>query len=212
MKSVHAKFTPIRLLLCLFAALLAGCATTPSTGAAPAGAAPAGASSASAPSVSAPSVSASGAGANAEPAKEATIKQLMETVRSRQLVDSVRGQFNTVIERSVQTALNGHKPTPRQQQAIDRMKKRTLAVMDSEMSWDKLEPMSIRLYQQTFTEDELQGMLAFYKTPAGQAVINKMPTLMQNLMAEVQHMVADMDPQLEQIMTDFQADMKAARK
>jgi hypothetical protein len=197
MQSVHLKLTPIRLFLCLAAALLAGCAANPST---------------SAPSSGTPAASAPAAGANGGPAKEATIKQLMETVHSRQLVDGVRAQFNTVIEHSVQTALNGRKPTPRQQQAIDKMKKRMLAVMDSEMSWEKLEPMSIRLYQQTFSEDELQGMLAFYKTPAGQAVINKMPALMQNLMAEVQHMVADMDPQLEQVMNDFQADMKAAGK
>jgi hypothetical protein len=36
-----------------------------------------------------------------------------------------------------------------------------------------------KLYAEVFTEKELQGMMQFYKSEAGQAVINKMPEMFQ---------------------------------
>ena len=53
-------------------------------------------------------------------------------------------------------------------------------------------------------------MLSFYNTPAGQAVSHKMPLLLQNTMTEVQKMMADMSPKLQQIQDECVATMKAA--
>lgn len=151
------------------------------------------------------------AAALAAPAKDSTIKELMKVVKTRKLMDSMRSQMDVLMDNSVKAALHGKTPNAKQQAAIDKMKKRIVALLDDELSWKRFEPLSINLYKETFTEEELQGMLKFYQTPAGQAVINKMPTLMQKTMVAVQGMTQDLEPQLQQIEEDFQRDMAAAK-
>ena len=46
------------------------------------------------------------------------------------------------------------------------------------MSWDVLEPEYMRVYLDVFTEAELRDQIAFYETPAGQNMVEKMPALM----------------------------------
>jgi hypothetical protein len=150
------------------------------------------------------------AAALAAPAKDSTIEELMKVVKTRKLMDSMRAQMDVLMDNSVKAALHGKTPNTKQQAAIDKMKKRMVGMLDDELSWKRFEPLSIKLYKETFTEEELQGMLKFYKTPAGQAVINKMPTLMQKTMMAVQGMTQDMEPRLQQIEEDFQKEMAAA--
>jgi hypothetical protein len=80
------------------------------------------------------------------------------------------------------------------------------------LTWKKLEPQYIRLYQESFTEEEVAGMLSFYRTPAGQAVIDKMPVLMQRTMVDVQKMIVGITPQMKKIQEDFVAEISAASK
>jgi hypothetical protein len=53
-------------------------------------------------------------------------------------------------------------------------------------------------------------MLAFYKTPAGQAMINKMPLVMQNVMSEMKDLVGPMQQKLQQIQRETLQEMKDA--
>ena len=46
-------------------------------------------------------------------------------------------------------------------------------ILSDQLSWDKLRPQFVKLYADTFTEEELDGILAFYKSPLGQAWIAK---------------------------------------
>ena len=92
------------------------------------------------------------------------------------------------------------------------MQNRMVSLMQGELAWEKLKPMYVRLYKESFSEEELTGMLDFYKTPAGQAVIQKMPVLMQKTMLEVQKMLSEATPQMQKVEADFIAEMKAASK
>ncbi len=74
-----------------------------------------------------------------------------------------------------------------------------------------LEPMYVRVYQKSFTQGEVDGMIAFYKTPAGQAVINKMPVVMQNTMNEVQQMMAPAVQRIQRMQQDVIAEMQAEK-
>ena len=77
---------------------------------------------------------------------------------------------------------------------------------------EKLEPRYLRLYKEAFSEEEIAGMLSFYKTPAGRAVIDKMPVLMQQTMLEVQKLISGTIPQMQKIQEEFAAEMSAAGK
>ena len=72
-----------------------------------------------------------------------------------------------------------------------------IAMFKEEMSWETLEPLYIRIYRDSFTQPEVNGMLAFYGSPAGQTVIKKMPLVVQNTMTEMQKR---MGPFLEKLI------------
>lgn len=148
----------------------------------------------------------------AAPPSENSIKQLLAITQAQKLLDEMRAQFDSVMNNAVQQALKGKTPTASQQLAISKMKKRMITLIQGELEWKKLEPMYLRLYKESFTEEEVAGMITFYKTPAGQAVIKKMPGLMQKTMLEVQKMMSGLMPQMQKIDQDFIDDMKAASK
>ncbi len=152
----------------------------------------------------------------AEPLTDATIRELLQVTDAKNLIEKMRSsiqpQMDTMMNKAIQSGLNGNKPNAKQQHAIDKMKQRTIELSQSMLSWERFEPMVMRLYKQTFTEEEAAGMLAFYKTPAGQAVIRKMPQLMQNMGPEIQQMVTEMVPKQDQILQDFRAEVQAAGK
>lgn len=150
--------------------------------------------------------------ASATPASEESVKQLMVVTQSQKLLDGMQKQIDALMTNAVRQGLQGKTPSLKQQQAIEKFKNSIAAVVKEQLSWEKQEPMYVRLYRQTFTEEEITGMLAFYKTPAGQAVINKMPALMLQTLAEIQKQTVEMAPKMERIKQQFYADMAAAKE
>lgn len=148
----------------------------------------------------------------AAPASESSIKQLLSVTQVQKIVDGIQTQFDTLINNAIQHELQGKTPTLKQQQAIKNMKTRLVETIHGEISWKKLEPMYIRLYKESFSDEDVAGMLEFYKTPAGQAVIYKMPILMQKTMLEVQKMTSGMQPKIQKIQKQFTTEMASASK
>ena len=145
----------------------------------------------------------------ASPAREETIKQLLDVTQSRKLVDGVRNQFDALMHNTVQQTLKGRIPTPSEQQAIDNMTGKMATVLQDELAWEKLEPMYIRHYEDVFSEEEVDGMLSFYRTPVGQAVVGKMPALMQKTVLDLQSMALGLSPKFLKIQQEFIAELKA---
>lgn len=146
----------------------------------------------------------------AAPASENSIKQLLSVTKAQKLVDGMRLQIEAAMNNAIQQALNGQSPTPKQQQAVNNMKDGMISLIQGELAWEKLEPMYLRLYKESFTEEEVAGMLSFYKTPAGKALINKMPTLMQKTLMEIQRMSSELAPRMQLIQQKFFTEMKEA--
>jgi len=114
----------------------------------------------------------------APPVSEASIKQLLEVAQAHKLIDSVMAQMETLMQQSIAQATRGQQIPAKVQKDIDQRHAEVVTMMKELLDWKKLEPMYVRIYQKTFTHAEIDGMIAFYKTPAGQAVISKMPSAM----------------------------------
>jgi hypothetical protein len=69
-----------------------------------------------------------------------------------------------------------------------------------------------RLYAEMFTEKELEGIIQFYKSEPGQAVINKMPEMMQKVLSMAEKMAKDLQPKVEKIMQEYRDRQKGNKK
>jgi hypothetical protein len=146
------------------------------------------------------------------PPTEASIKQLLEVARAHKLVDSVMTQMDNLMQQTIAQATQGQKIPPKVQKDIEASRTEMFSMMKELLDWTKLEPMYVRIYQKTFTQQEVDGMIAFYKTPAGQAVIGKMPAVMQNTIEEMQQMMGPVMQKIQKTQQDVVAEMKAEGK
>jgi len=129
---------------------------------------------------------------------DASIRELLTITDARNLLEGVRGQMSGMIDSTMKQAAIGKELTPDAQAILDRMKSKMLAAMDDMMQWDAFEPMYLRTYKASFSQGEIDSMIAIYKTPAGQTLVKKMPVVMKNMMAEMPGM---MQPMLQRIRT-----------
>lgn len=145
------------------------------------------------------------------PASEASIRELLQVTEARKLVDGILPQIDAGMKASMQQALKGQAPTPKQQKSIDKMTEKMMALMQEEFSWEKLEPLYLQIYQKAFTQEEVDGMLAFYKSPAGAAVIKKLPTVMKESMGSVQQMMGPLMQKIQILAKETAAEIAAEK-
>jgi hypothetical protein len=101
---------------------------------------------------------------------------------------------------------------PTQAKIMNDFETRISDLVVSSLKLEDIHPMMVKLYDETYTEAELDGILAFYKTPPGQALLNKAPDLVDKVMALVQQRVTALGPQVDKLTDDMQTQMEASRK
>jgi hypothetical protein len=116
----------------------------------------------------------------------------------KQASDRFAKQYSDTAEHIV-----GNNPTPQQSTKIAEFEKSTSRTIDTQMSWDALGPGFADLYAKNFTEAELDAIIAFYKSPAGIAFLDKTPALNTQTMQLLQSKMAALQPQLKQSLDDF---------
>jgi len=146
---------------------------------------------------------------NDAPASDESIRELLAITDAHKLIDTVRGQVDAMVNSSSQQALQGKTITPERQAILDRMRTKMEAVIDDMLNWDTLQGVYLRTYRASFSQSELDGILKFYKTPAGQAMIKKMPVVMQNVMGEMQGLLQPMQQRMQEIQRETLQELKA---
>jgi len=132
-----------------------------------------------------------GAASADEASKKAKIEEILQITKADQMVKQMIDQV-----RSMQLAQIA-KMDPAEQPKAEEAQNRMSQLLTERLSWDRLKPRFSKLYEDTFTEEELDGTLAFYKSPAGRALLEKMPALMARSMAVAQEIMADVQPEIE---------------
>jgi hypothetical protein len=140
---------------------------------------------------------------------DASVRELLKVTESQKLVDASEAQMDSVMRATMQQALKGQTVTPDIQESLDDMRGKMIALMRQEMRWDVLEPKFLDIYKQSFSQAEVDGMLAFYKSETGRAVIAKMPVVMQHTMQMMQQMMLALMPKLQAVQKETMAEVKA---
>lgn len=144
-----------------------------------------------------------------KPASEASIRELIEITQVKKLLDNMSGQIDSAMQASMKQALAGQSLSPEQQKVMDEMRGKMVKLVSDSLKWDQLETVFIDIYTKTFTQREVEGMLSFYKTDAGKALIVKMPLVMQNSMQTMQSQMATLMPKIQQLQQETMEKMKA---
>ena len=62
--------------------------------------------------------------------------------------------------------------------------------------------MYVKIYAESLDQADVDGLIAFYQTPAGQAMLSKMPLVAQKSMEAVREMMGSVLPRIESALKD----------
>jgi hypothetical protein len=143
-----------------------------------------------------------------ESTKASKIEELMKITK----VESMTGQMAGQIRAMMMNQFNAARLPEESKAGAAEMMNKVAAQIEERMSWDKLKPEYVKVYADVFGEEEITGIVAFYKTPIGQAMLAKMPLLMSKSMEISQRRMAGLMPeiqrQMQEVMQKYKSQMK----
>jgi len=145
--------------------------------------------------------------------QDATRRALAEELLERANIKESMEKSLAMVKQAIPTQLGQMQKAYGQTNDAAKVTREMDQVMDviaKELSWDNLKESYISLYAETFTKEELEGIIAFYKSPAGQAYTKKLPQLMQKSMELSQKLIQQVMPRIQAMASELQSNSKPA--
>jgi hypothetical protein len=140
---------------------------------------------------------------------EASVKQLLEVSQVHKILDATMAQMDALMRQAMQQATRGQFVSPKVQKDIDRRQAEMMSIFKETLDWNRLGPMYVRVYQKSFTQPEIDNLIAMYRTPGAQTMLNKMPIVLQNTMAEMQQIMQPMMQRIQRMQQEVVAELQA---
>jgi hypothetical protein len=97
----------------------------------------------------------------------------------------------------------GPNPTAEKKARLEIFEKKVAQLIDEQVGWKAMQSTFFDMYAKTFTEQELDGIIAFYQSPSGIALLDKMQGLDAQANQYAQSRLIAAQPQLKQLFEDF---------
>lgn len=142
--------------------------------------------------------------------KRAKAEELFKVLRMDQTMEQLSSSILKQVQQITESMPGANQATPEQKKQIAAFQQRVVDLVNQRIGWKALEPDFITLYASTYTEEELDGILAFYKSPVGQSMLAKTPELMAKSTEISRQKMQVLQPELEQMVQDFLKQMAAS--
>jgi hypothetical protein len=80
------------------------------------------------------------------------------------------------------------------------------------MSWEKYEPDMLSIYRESFTQAEVNELIAFYQSAVGRNFASKSPQIAQKSMAVVQVRMQQVIPKMQALVSEILTEVRAAAR
>ena len=134
----------------------------------------------------------------AAPPSDAQVDELMDVMRVEQTLDAMWPQVEAMQQQAAAQAAAGKDLTAQEQAEIQAMLDRMMANLRTTLAWDKVQPVYRDIYAKSFDDQDVAALIEFYRSDAGQTLLDKMPQLMQNTMVATQQLMAPAMQQMQQ--------------
>jgi uncharacterized protein len=134
----------------------------------------------------------------ASPPSEESVNALLQSINAESSIEVVLKEMDQTLQESMELLTAQDKLSPKQKSSLDAFRARFNRGMREELSWRKLRPVVAQVYRETYTQEEVDGLLAFFRSPAGISYTRKTPVVLQKTSALVQEHIAPLAKQMEQ--------------
>jgi len=129
--------------------------------------------------------------------KEAKIERLLTVMNADNMIDQMFEQIKAMTAAQVPPGTS-----PEQVAQARQVQTKIMDLVKARISWEKMRPQYVKLYAETFSDEEISGMLAFYGSQAGRAMLEKMPALVTKIMGVAQAQMKDILPEIQRIIRE----------
>jgi uncharacterized protein len=140
-----------------------------------------------------------------EASKAAKVEEFLKVSHTEQTLSQGMAMMLSQAKSGMLQKMLNVTPTPEQTKANDELQDKLAAILTQALSWEKLKPAYVKLYASAYTEEELDGIVAFYKSPAGQALVTNTPAIMAKSSVIVQQQLASAMPEIQKLLKEVEA-------
>ena len=119
--------------------------------------------------------------------------KLLEVTNVQQILEKVKAS----VEVTMRQQLEALKLSQDGREAASKAQQEMMEWFSEFFAWEKTRDMYTEIYVETFTEDELNELIAFNQSPLGQKVLKKMPELVQRSMEKTQQVLREAEPEVK---------------
>jgi hypothetical protein len=149
--------------------------------------------------------------AMAATASNESIEKLLTITKAESLLDSSYVEAGRAVQKNAKLNAPDKKWNAKQQLLVDAFPEKIVALVRKDYGWDTYKPKIVKIYSDVFSQEEIDGLIAFYSNPAGQAYINKMPLVLQQTIQLTQSMMQTITPKILVLVDQQKADLEAAK-
>ena len=143
-----------------------------------------------------------------ETSHKAAAEELILLSNQDKLLEQVWAQVGGMVDQQFQQMGAPEELKPIFKKYTDKMFK----VLEAEFSFENMKDDFITIYVKTYSESEIRAISEFYKSPAGQAYLKKMPQLVQESMAITQKKMPLMMQKIQAISEEMDQELKNFRE
>ena len=144
----------------------------------------------------------------ADPSPE-SIEHLLKAANVQQNLTNMYTQMDGLMKSAMTQALKSENAGDDASTYAEAFSKKMAAQIRDEMSWAKMKDMYAKVYSESFSQEEVDGLIAFYESPAGKAFVAKMPTVMQKSMVMMQDRMGPMVQRMQKSLQDTLLEVQA---
>lgn len=137
-----------------------------------------------------------------EASHRAKAEEMMILLHTEKQVQQVEDNISKSIADAADKA-TGPDATPDAKAKADDFKKQALQLVDAQVSWKAMKSQFADAYAKNFTEEQLDAILAFYKSPAGIALLTNMQDVNKQISDVGQSHVQALQQQLQQMYAEL---------
>lgn len=129
--------------------------------------------------------------------KEQKIYKLLEITNASVGTDKMLAQIQDMMTAQLPPGL-----PPEQVEKMDMVMGKAMGFVKEHLGVEKLHPQFVAIYRDIYTEEELDGLLAFYQSPTGKVMLEKMPVVMEKTMTLMQSEMMKLLPEMQKMLME----------
>jgi uncharacterized protein len=133
-------------------------------------------------------------------ASKSSVEKLIEASKAQESYKELVSEVDKSIASIEQMANNTKYSSEQEEINYKKAVSKIISSIKQETSWAKLQNTIIDAYATTYNQEEVNGLIAFYKTNIGKALIAKNPAISKKILAATQE-------SMNIILTQFKSDL-----